>query len=192
MRALLLPLGIEVLSLSQLDNAIEVAETGATFIENARLKAVQQATHLKTWVLAEDSGLSVPALDGRPGVYSARYSGPGATDESNNLLLLSELANIQVADRGAFYTCQLCLADPAGEIRFETTGECHGMIGTEPLGSSGFGYDPLFIIHEYHQTFAQLGPATKQAISHRARAMRKFLVGGVRAFHSPAGRGKDT
>ncbi len=182
MRQLLAPSGITVRSLAELPNAIEVAETGTTFQENAQLKAVQQAQHLGSWVLAEDSGLSVNALAGRPGVYSARYAGEQATDEENNAKLLEELGSTPDAGRGAFYTCQLCLANPAGEVIFEASGRCYGRIGWTPAGEHGFGYDPLFIIPEYHRTFAQLGPHSKRAISHRARAMALLR----RDFRPPA------
>jgi XTP/dITP diphosphohydrolase len=168
------PSTVKIASLEHIPGAIEVDETGTTFQENARLKAVQQAVHLNRWVLAEDSGLSVDALDGRPGVYSARYSGVGADDLSNNAKLLEELIGVPPEKRTAFYTCQLCLASPAGEVVTEATGRCFGVIGDRPQGSHGFGYDPLFIIREYHRTFGQLGPATKKAISHRARAMGLF------------------
>lgn len=173
---LLQGLAIQVYSLSDLPTAIEVAETGETFRDNARLKAVQQALHLRKWVLAEDSGLSVDALSGRPGVYSARYAGPGATDGLNNALLLKELAEVPLGQRSAHYTCQTCLASPTGEIVIETTGHCHGFIGVDAQGAAGFGYDPLFVVPEYHRTFAELGPMAKKAISHRARAMRSFLT----------------
>lgn len=175
LRALLEGSAVRVSSLADIPGSIEVDETGTTFVENARLKATVQARHLGRWVLAEDSGLSVDALGGRPGVYSARYAGPHASDASNNRKLLDELAAVPDAKRTAFYTCQICLADPAGEVRLEASGVCHGRITSTAAGSHGFGYDPLFLIPEYHRTFAELGPATKKAISHRSRAMRDFL-----------------
>lgn len=173
---LLQGLAIQVYSLNDLPNAIEVEETGQTFRENARLKAINQALRLKKWVLAEDSGLSVDALSGRPGVYSARFAGPDATDALNNAKLLEALAELPLAQRSAYYTCQTCLASPTGEVVIETTGHCHGFIGVDAQGAAGFGYDPLFIVPEYHRTFGELGPMTKKAISHRARAMRLFLA----------------
>jgi XTP/dITP diphosphohydrolase len=174
MRELVAHLPLRVSSLTTCPNAIEVEETGQTFVENARLKAQQQAVHLGRWVLAEDSGLSVPALDGAPGVYSARYAGEPSDDAANNEKLLAELAELPGERRAAYYTCQLCLADPQGRVRFEASGQCHGRITDQPRGSHGFGYDPLFLIPEYHRTFAELGPQTKRAISHRARAMAEF------------------
>lgn len=175
LRELMPPDLVRLVSLAELDDAIEVEETGTTFFENATLKAVEQAKHLNRWVLAEDSGLSVDALQGAPGVYSARFSGEAATDQSNNDLLLQKLADVPTERRGAHYTCQVCLSDPQGKLRLETKGECHGVIGREPSGGNGFGYDPLFIVPEMHQTFGELGPTVKQAISHRARALRQFL-----------------
>ena len=175
LQALFEPTLVNVVSLAEIPAAIEVAETGDTFEANARLKAVEQAVHLGRWVLAEDSGLSVDALSGRPGVYSARYSGQHATDESNNRKLLEELEGVPADRRTAFYTCQICLANPAGKVVLETAGICRGVIIEKPRGDHGFGYDPLFLLPEYHRTFAELGPATKRAISHRARAMRQFL-----------------
>lgn len=175
MRALLEGSGIQVSSLAEIPGAIEVEETGTSFIENARLKATAQAQHLGRWVLAEDSGLSVDALGGRPGVYSARYSGPAATDATNNRQLLEELNGVPAPKRSAFYTCQLCLSDPTGVVRLEISGICRGQIATAESGVHGFGYDPLFLIPEYHRTFAELGPATKKALSHRSRAMRLLL-----------------
>lgn len=175
LRALLPGDMIELHSLAEVDGAIEVAETGTTFQENAALKATAQARHLGRWVLAEDSGISVDALDGRPGVFSARFAGPDSDDDANNERLLKELAGVPEEKRGAHYTCQLCLADPAGNIRLEETGTCHGRIALERHGESGFGYDPFFLIPEYHQTFGQLGPVVKRALSHRARALRAFL-----------------
>jgi XTP/dITP diphosphohydrolase len=127
------------------------------------------------WTIGEDSGLCVLALNGAPGVISARFSGPGATDESNNQLLLERLKNIPLDRRQAYYISTIALADPDGEIHVETSGECWGRVLREYRGHGGFGYDPLFEIGEYHQTFAEMGAAVKRAISHRARSLRAFL-----------------
>jgi XTP/dITP diphosphohydrolase len=172
---LLAPFGFDLRSLDEFADALEVEETGATFEENARLKATQQARHLQTWVLAEDSGLVVDALGGEPGVMSARFSGPGATDESNNCLLLARLADVPLEKRTAHYVCHATLSDPAGGVRAEGIGACHGRIRFEEAGTGGFGYDPMFEILEYHRTFGELGPAVKAALSHRARAIRSML-----------------
>jgi XTP/dITP diphosphohydrolase len=172
---LLAPWGLEVITLAGVPDAIEIEETGDTFAENAVLKACQQAKHLQRWVLGEDSGLAVDALQGAPGVYSARYSGPNATDDSNNRLLLENLKGVPLEKRTAHYVCHATLADPQGQIQAEGEDVCSGRIRTEPAGSGGFGYDPLFEIVEYHRTFGELGPAVKAALSHRARAIRRLL-----------------
>lgn len=175
LRELLEPLGWKLQSVGELPNALEVDETGTTFIENARLKASVQARHLGRWTIGEDSGLCVPALGGEPGVYSARYSGENATDESNNRKLLEKMADLQGEARRAYYVSTIALADPSGQIVCEAQGQCWGRILNEYRGSGGFGYDPLFEIPEYHRTFAELGLVVKSALSHRARALRSFV-----------------
>ena len=164
---------IELLALEDFPGVIEVEETGHTFSENAELKAAGYARQTKNWVLAEDSGLSVHALGGEPGVYSARFSGPDATDESNNRLLLEKMSN--QTDRLAWYTCHIAISDPEGNIAACAESRCHGHILSERRGDAGFGYDPLFEIPEYDLTFAQLGNAVKSVLSHRGRAYRKIL-----------------
>lgn len=172
---LLTPYGFRLYSLADFDDALTVAETGSTFAENAALKAVGQARHLKHWVLSEDSGLSVDALNGDPGVRSSRFAGDDATDEQNNDLLLKKMAGVGAERRTAHYTCHVTVADPLGNIRFEAESYCHGRIRTKPVGSGGFGYDPLFEIPEYHLTFGELGDAIKSVLSHRARAIRQTI-----------------
>jgi XTP/dITP diphosphohydrolase len=172
---LLAPWGFELTTLADKPRAIEVEETGQTFRENAALKACEQAKHLYRWVLGEDSGLVVDALGGEPGVYSARFSGRNATDESNNDQLLARLGDTPLDRRTAHYVCHAVLSDPGGNIRAESEGECHGRIRFERAGSGGFGYDPLFEIVEYHRTFGQLGPIAKAVLSHRARAIRALI-----------------
>ncbi|WP_372896924.1 RdgB/HAM1 family non-canonical purine NTP pyrophosphatase [Stieleria sp.] len=162
-------------SLAEIPDSIDVEETGETFSENAALKATEQAKHLGRWVLAEDSGLAVDALGGAPGVYSARYAGRHGDDEANNAKLLSELAGVPMEKRTARYHCEVCLSDPDGNVRITTGGVCGGVIRTEPSGSGGFGYDPLFEIREYHKTFAELDLTVKRALSHRSRALRELL-----------------
>ncbi len=169
------PLGVEVCSLADLDDPLEVVEDGATFAANARKKAIEQARHLDEWALGEDSGLVVDALDGAPGVFSARFAGEHANDTTNNTRLLEELQGVDVASRGAHYVCHLTLSSPAGVVVVDGEATCQGRIRTEPAGSYGFGYDPLFEIVEYHRTFGELGAAVKSVLSHRARAMRQFL-----------------
>lgn len=169
------PLGLKLLTLADFDSPIEIREDGDTFAANAASKATNQAKHLNAWVLGEDSGLSVDALGGGPGVYSARFSGPEATDDSNNRLLLQKLAAMPIEKRTAHYVCHMALSDPQGAIRAESEAVCRGRIVFEPRGSHGFGYDPLFELVEYHKTFGQLGPNAKAALSHRSRAARQLI-----------------
>ena len=166
---------IQLKSLEDFENAIEVEETGTTFAANAALKATEQAVHLSQFVLGEDSGLSVAALDGRPGVYSARYSGENATDDSNKVKLIEELSGVPVEKRGAWYTCHMTLSDPQGNVLIDCESCCRGRIIAEERGEAGFGYDPLFEIPEYGLTFAELGDEVKSVLSHRARANRIFV-----------------
>jgi XTP/dITP diphosphohydrolase len=174
MQRLLDPLGFQLRTLSDFAAPADIEETGTTFIENARLKAILQARQLQHWCVGEDSGLVVPALKGDPGVYSARYSGPGATDQSNNALLLSNMESLPDSQRFAYYVSTAVLADPSGQVHIEVEGRCWGRILRHGRGSQGFGYDPLFEIPEYHQTFAELGGTVKAVLSHRARAMEQF------------------
>lgn len=165
--------GIEVQSLSAFDRPLEVVEDGNSFRENAEKKAAQQAVHLNEWVIGEDSGICVRALKGKPGIYSARYAGEHATDEQNNQKVISELEDFN--DRSAHYVCHIALASPNGEIVLNVEDSCHGVLGFESKGTGGFGYDPYFIIPEYDLTMAELGSHVKSVISHRAKAMRRFL-----------------
>ncbi|MEQ1828447.1 MAG: RdgB/HAM1 family non-canonical purine NTP pyrophosphatase [Pirellula sp.] len=172
---LLEPRGFELKTPADFAASLEVDETGQTFMENARIKAVSQAKHRGMWAVGEDSGLCVDALDGRPGIYSARFSGETATDQTNNELLLSLIKEVPLEKRSAHYVSTIVLADPDGGIHVESSGECYGRIIMEARGDQGFGYDPLFEIVELHRTFAELGLTVKRAISHRARALRGFL-----------------
>lgn len=181
LRELLDPLGVGLTSLADIPNAIEVDETGTTFIENARLKAIEQAKHLGRWTIGEDSGLCVPALQGEPGVYSARYAGleskdRSLVDEANNAKLLERLSAFSGDSRRAYYVCTIALSDPNGIVSIEAEGRCWGRILNGPRGVGGFGYDPLFEIPEYHRTFAELGATVKSVLSHRARALVAFLA----------------
>src|SRR5437763_2377852 len=167
-------LPLELRDLSGWPDAPEVVEDGTTFEANARKKATELARALGQWVLAEDSGLVVPALNGRPGVYSARYAGRQGDDEANNDRLLAELAPLPDDKRAAYYVCVAALADPHGEVREGTEGRCHGVIVRERRGTGGFGYDPLFLVPEYHQTFGELSARVKHALSHRSRALERL------------------
>jgi XTP/dITP diphosphohydrolase len=171
---ILADLPIEVRDLTSFPGAPEVVEDGDTFEANARKKASELARHLNHWVLGEDSGLVVPALGGRPGVYSARYAGKQGDDAANNQKLLAELAPLPDDKRAAYYVCTAALADPSGEVRAVVEGRCHGVIVKEHRGEGGFGYDPLFLVREYHKTFGELSARAKHAISHRARALERL------------------
>ncbi len=177
-------LGLELRTLADYPDAPEVVEDGKTFEDNARKKATELAKALGQWVLGEDSGLVVPGLNGRPGVYSSRYAGKQGDDAANNQRLLAELAPLPDEKRAAYYVCTAALADPSGEVQAVTEGRCHGRIVKEYRGSGGFGYDPLFLIPEFHKTFGELSSRVKHALSHRARALAQLrpalrrLLGG--------------
>ena len=167
--------GIQVRSVLDYPTAPEVDETGVTFGENACLKAATVARSLGEWTIADDSGLMVKALGGDPGVRSARYAGEQATDEENNQRLLQALQGVPPAQRGARFVCALAVADATGAIRLQVEDHCRGQMLTESHGFAGFGYDPLFLIPEYHRTFGELGLAVKSFLSHRARATRRLI-----------------
>jgi XTP/dITP diphosphohydrolase len=167
-------LGLDLQDLSAWPGAPEVVEDGETFEANARKKASELARALHQWVLGEDSGLVVPALAGRPGIYSARYAGKQGDDEANNDKLLAELAMLPPEKRAAYYVCTAAVADAGGNIRAVVEGRCHGVIIRERRGQGGFGYDPLFLIPEYHKTFGELSARVKHALSHRARALAQL------------------
>lgn len=167
-------LGITLHDLSLYPDAPEVEEDGDTFEANARKKATETARALGQWVLGEDSGLVVPKLNGRPGVYSARYAGKQGDDAANNAKLLAELAPYGPDDRAAYYVCTAALSDPQGKVHAVVEGRCHGVILNEYRGEGGFGYDPLFLIPEYHRTFGELSPTVKHALSHRGRALARL------------------
>ncbi len=175
LRTLLAPQAIAVRSLADYGDVPEVIEDGATFSDNAAKKASQVARALGRWTIGEDSGLEVDALDGAPGVYSARYSGDGATDASNNALLAERLAKTPDELRGARYVCHVAVADPQGNVRLHVEATCRGRITREPRGAHGFGYDPYFLIPELHRTFGELSPLVKQQLSHRGRALRRLI-----------------
>jgi len=171
-RALLSDLPLEVTYLDAEGITFEAEETGATFADNAVQKArtYAAATGLLTW--ADDSGLDVDALDGAPGVLSARYGAPEArTDQDRYRLLLAQLAGVPEDSRTARFHCVVALVSPDGQVH-TVDGVCEGRIGLEPHGSHGFGYDPIFLVAEagYAQTMAELDPAHKNTVSHRGRA----------------------
>lgn len=149
---------------------LEIEETGATFLANARLKASQVAQVTEAWALADDSGLEVQALNGAPGVFSARY---GQTDSDRIQRLLHELG--EELNRAAQFVCAIAIARPDGLIALEVEGVCQGQIFHTPRGTNGFGYDPIFYVPEQHLTFAEMAPVLKQRISHRGRAFQALL-----------------
>ncbi|WP_328590768.1 XTP/dITP diphosphatase [Ruoffia tabacinasalis] len=164
---------IEVKSLLDYPDVEEVEETGTTFEENARLKAETIANELQVIALADDSGLVVPSLNGKPGVYSARYSGEPKDDQRNNQKLLTEMASFEGEDRQAYFQSVLVLAYPNNES-LVVEGRAKGYILKELSGDDGFGYDPLFYYPEKDQTFAEMPLAEKNKISHRAKAMQEL------------------
>ncbi|HEV8591465.1 MAG TPA: RdgB/HAM1 family non-canonical purine NTP pyrophosphatase [Pyrinomonadaceae bacterium] len=153
----------------------EVAETGSTFRENAILKATGYAQQSGLWSLADDSGLEVDALGGRPGVLSARYAGAETPYDRKIRSLLDELSEAGDTDRSARFVCSMAISDPHGSITFETTGVCQGKLANTPRGTNGFGYDPIFVPDGFEQTFGELDDEIKQQISHRARAAREIV-----------------
>lgn len=172
---LLAPYGITVVGVDQFPDMPDVVEDGETFAANAAKKACETALRLGRWTIAEDSGLCVDALNGAPGIHSARYAGEQGNDAANNAKLLAELAAVPEHQRTAHYVCYPVLADPQGVIRASAEGRCGGRILREHRGGNGFGYDPLFFVPEYHRTFGELAPAVKRHISHRARAFERFI-----------------
>lgn len=149
----------------------EVAETGTTFAENAVLKATGYARQTRLWTLADDSGLEVEALGGAPGVFSARYGGPEASDADRVLLLLDELSRTNDQERRARFVSVIAIADPDAQLSNVAEGICDGRLTHAPRGSNGFGYDPIFIPDGYEETFGELSDEVKKSISHRARAL---------------------
>ena len=170
--ALFQPLGFEVVTMFDVAPDMEIEETGTTFEENAVLKAETLAKELNMIVIADDSGLAVDALDGAPGVYSARYAGDH-DDEANIVKVLEKLAGVPEEKRTARFMCALAIAGP----KMDTTtvfGTCEGVILEEKRGTNGFGYDPIFFVPELGRAMAELTPEEKGAISHRGNAIRKL------------------
>ncbi|MGM9988597.1 MAG: XTP/dITP diphosphatase [Bacillaceae bacterium] len=165
--------GYEVVSLFDFPNLEDVEETGTTFEENAILKAETISKQIGEIVLADDSGLIVDMLDGRPGVYSARYAGEQKDDEANIDKVLGELADVTDDNRTARFYCALALARP-NQQTIVVHGTCEGRIAHERKGDYGFGYDPVFYIVEQGKTMAELSPEQKNKISHRSNALKKL------------------
>lgn len=167
-------LPIEIKSLADFGRIEEPEETGRTFADNARLKAIYYARKTGMTCIADDSGLEVQALDGEPGVRSARYAGKGATAKENNDLLLRNM-KFQIK-RNCRFRCALAVAQPDGKILHEVDGICEGMLLHDPLGSEGFGYDPLFWSTELHKSMGEATMQEKNKVSHRGKAIRKLIA----------------
>ncbi len=167
--------GLELETMAFLEQPVDVVEDRDTFAGNALKKATEIAAASGMACLADDSGLEVDALGGRPGVYSARYAGEGATDAENNAKLLDELTGAAEVQRTARFHCAIVIVDGAGRELATVEGACEGRIGHASRGAHGFGYDPLFIPEGYGETMAELGPETKNEISHRANAAAKLV-----------------
>lgn len=174
-QVLLSDLDIDIMSLDEAENAPHVVEDGKTFMENAFKKAKVIAEATGIMALADDSGLEVDALDGAPGVYSARYSGEGASDASNNEKLLADLKGVSSGKRGAHFSCVIIVYHPSGQW-ISTEAKCEGEIAMNSLGDQGFGYDPVFYIPSIKRTMAQLSPEEKNSLSHRGKALEKLKV----------------
>lgn len=167
---ILAPHGFEVISLREFPEIGEIIEDGATFRENAMIKATAVSRYTGLLALADDSGLEVDALDGAPGIYSSRFAGKEKDDQANNRKLLDLLSGIPLERRTARFQCVVAIAEPDGWVHI-AEGFCEGIIVEEPRGQGGFGYDPLFYVPAYERTFAELDPAIKNRISHRAKAL---------------------
>ena len=165
---------LELMSLHAFPPYRAPEETGKTFKENAILKAEHAAKHLNHWVIADDSGLVVPALKGEPGVFSRRYAGLNATDQDNRSKLLQAMKDLKGQERIAYFECALALAGPQG-LKKCVEGICEGRILEESRGRHGFGYDSLFVKNDYEKTFAELDETIKNRISHRRKAFERLL-----------------
>jgi len=173
MRAICMDLGIELLSLGEAGIVSEVDETGTSYEQNAALKARAACDLSGLPAVADDSGLEVFALGGRPGIRSARYGGEGFDDRDRYLLLLDEMRDVPDGERGGRFVSAICCSFPDGR-EITARGECAGVILREPAGVGGFGYDPVFYIEAEHMTMAELASERKNQISHRARALAQF------------------
>lgn len=173
--ALLEDLSINVISQSKFD-VEEVEETGLTFVENALIKARNATAHTHHPAIADDSGIEVPALDGRPGIYSARYAGVGASDEDNLYKLIEDIKDLPEKDRMAQFVCVMVYMRNANDpVPIISQGIWKGRLITEPKGENGFGYDPIFFVPTHNCTSAELSPEIKNQLSHRGQALRQLV-----------------
>lgn len=178
LRKLLAGVPLAFSGLDDFPSITAVQESGKTFAENASLKATGYAKQTGLLTLADDSGLEVDVLCGRPGVLSARYAGEGASDQERTAKLLAELANVPIEERSARFVSSVAIASEDGKVLHVSNGACEGRIAFAPKGAGGFGYDPIFLPDGHKETFGELGPEVKNRISHRAQALmgaRKFL-----------------
>ena len=173
MKALLQGLGFEILSLDEVADVGEIVEDGNSFLENAMKKAKVVAEKTGLLAIADDSGLEVDALDGRPGIHSARFAGENASDEENNIKLLHEMQDVPDEKRGAGFKCVIVAYRPDGKW-LSVEGECRGIITTSQRGTNGFGYDPVFVPEGYDKTMAELTSEEKNRISHRGKALLRL------------------
>ncbi|HAS07687.1 MAG: hypothetical protein GM44_1345 [actinobacterium acAMD-2] len=167
-------LDVEILGSDAFGDLPEIEETGSTFAENSLIKARAVSTHTGLIAIADDSGLCVDALDGQPGIYSARWAGEGATDESNLDLVLEQIRDVEPAHRTAHFACAAALVLPSGE-EYVVHGQVNGVLLTQRRGEGGFGYDPIFLPDGFDATTAEMTPEQKDAISHRGQAMRALV-----------------
>jgi XTP/dITP diphosphohydrolase len=167
-------LDVEILGSDAFSELPEIEETGSTFAENSLIKARAVSTHTGLIAIADDSGLCVDALDGQPGIYSARWAGEGATDESNLDLVLEQIRDVEPAHRTAHFACAAALVLPSGE-EYVVHGQVNGVLLTQRRGEGGFGYDPIFLPDGFDATTAEMTPEQKDAISHRGQAMRALV-----------------
>lgn len=174
-KKVLMSIPFEIVPMNEIGIEIDVVEDGTTFEENALKKATEICKVSKNIVLSDDSGIEVDYLDGRPGIYSARFGGTDATDEDRNKILLNMLKDIPFEQRSARYVCAIAVAFPDGRY-FVVRDTCEGFVGTECRGENGFGYDPLFYVRDYDKTMAELSMDIKNRISHRAKALEKMAV----------------
>lgn len=173
--ALLTPMGFRVQSLLDYPDSIDVEETGTSFKENAILKAEAISKHYQRMTIADDSGLAIDYLGGKPGIFSARYGGPAKDDQANIKKVLEDLSEVNaLEDRSARFICALALSIPDQKTK-TVEGTCEGYIAKEPQGENGFGYDPIFIVKDRDETMANLPKEEKNRISHRADALKKLM-----------------
>lgn len=184
LRELLVHRGLKLIGLSEFGNLPAVEETGDSFAENAAIKASSYAKLTGEWVLADDSGLVVPALGGLPGVRSARFAGENASDAENTRKLLTMMKDFSGDERSACFVCEMAVAKPSGEIAFSAAGRCIGHLARKPNGTNGFGYDPIFVPEGFEKSFGELPDEVKAGISHRSAAAAKIAA----FFGDPGGK----